>query len=148
VSISFSPLSSSHSVNGVAVAVRKKRRSDRNAFLALFAGAVVTMAAVTFLRAREKGPVSMPLAPVPVAVRLPTLPAASAAVPQPLVFHPAFHPPSAKGNQKTAERQAADAVHTGDRRRALAIYTELAQRYPENPAFAAAAIALSRGTTP
>lgn len=117
---------------------------DRTAFLCLAAATVVTIGVVSFLRLRTATAARPALAPVPVAIRAPALPSASAPPLQRLVIHGAVHPPAPRGSGKTPERLAADAVHAGDHRRAAALYAELAARYPENPAFAAAAETLQR----
>ncbi|MBS2015298.1 MAG: hypothetical protein JST00_20595 [Deltaproteobacteria bacterium] len=61
-----------------------------------------------------------------------------------VVVHPVVHPPRRKLG-KTEERLAADAFHAGDRKKAAALYAELAAESPENEAFAAIAALLGSG---
>jgi hypothetical protein len=72
-------------------------------------------------------------------------PPASGAI---VIVHRVTHPPSPPSSAKTAERLAADAVHTGDIRRAVALYRELAEANPEIAVFEDAARILSARIPP
>lgn len=67
----------------------------------------------------------------------PAAPSLALAAQASVVVHPVSHPASA-ATGKTLERLAADALHVGDRARALRLYRDLIARQPDNVAFEAA----------
>lgn len=117
---------------------------DRTAFAVLGMTLLAVIAVGLFLfRSRSASaatPASLFTTPPP----LPSAVTSASAPLPPLVIRPVVHPVAPKSSGKTLERLAADAFHAGDRKRAAALYSELAARTPENPSFAKAAAMLDR----
>lgn len=72
----------------------------------------------------------------PVSVARPAPPPAPV---EKVVVFPVAHPAPSSSVGKTVEREAVDALHSGDLRRAAELYAALAAKYPDNPAFVEAA---------
>jgi hypothetical protein len=117
-----------------------------------------TVAAVLTARSRRKE-VPMAQAQVPAAGASALLPissalpqGSSAAPPAPrasveaVVVHRVVHPAPSSSVGKTMERQAVDALHAGDLRRATELYRQLAAANPDNAALVDTARLLSDAT--
>lgn len=64
-----------------------------------------------------------------------------------VVVYPVVHPDASSADGKTtAEREAVDALHSGDLQRAATLYGQLAAAHPDNPALVDAARLLTEAT--